>query len=139
MSLLSICASADGGTSCNIPSKGFGDGYGSFQIGKGPIHRRKFGPGYSNNAAEIEIIASALTYIETQWDASELEVMFYSDSQVALAWLKASAEGSLKKLSEGASEGMRSAIAVLRIIAPRFLLIRTEWHPRSKSVAAFGH
>src|SRR5512133_1957384 len=49
----------DGGTSCNRPALGYGNGYGSFRVNDGDVHRLAFGP-MSSNAAEIFTLAAAI-------------------------------------------------------------------------------
>lgn len=136
---LYLTVESDGGTSCNIPAKGYGLGYGSFRIDGGKIQRRKFGNGYSNNAAEIEIITEALQYIGKHWEPNELTLTFCSDSEIALKWLKITNSGQQVKIGKKTSEGMKRAVDRLRTFSPRFQKIVTQWQPRKESVKAFGH
>src|SRR6266849_473663 len=73
----------DGGTSCNIPSLGYGDGYGSFRIDNGPLRRIAFKRPMSNNAAEIFTMAAAIK-IAKENGATALKLV--GDSQIALNW-----------------------------------------------------
>jgi ribonuclease HI len=125
---------ADGGTSCNLPSEGYGYGYGSYQIDNGPIERRDFGKGHSNNSAEIRIIAAALDELALYGDPKKKFVLVRSDSTIALNWVS-----KLNPPSKKSSELFIEAISILRSQVARFGCVKTEWRGRAHSVALFGH
>jgi ribonuclease HI len=125
----------DGGTSCNIPSKGFGKGYGSFQINGAEIHRVEFGIGHSCNSAEIRTLAAALEAIRLSCaDTKKKSVLIRGDSKIALKWAK-----DKKQPSPSTTANFREAIELLRVQVAAFGCIRTEWRGRAHSVALFGH
>jgi ribonuclease HI len=72
----------DGGTSCNKPRKGYGNGYGSYQINDGEIERLRFGVPMSNNVAEISTLTSAVNALKTDRKRTRLHI--YGDSRIAL-------------------------------------------------------
>lgn len=130
----------DGGTSCNDPAKGFGNGYGSFLLKERPndplpIERRQFGIGHSCNSAEIMTLVSALDYLATNIPiAKTSRVLCRGDSKIALKWV------SCKKIPpEKSSPKFRESIATLRKIVGQFQCVRTEWRSRDESVRLFGH
>ena len=125
----------DGGTSCNVPSRGFGKGYGSFQINNGPIRRVEFGMGHSCNSAEIRTLVSALEAVRESCDSCHnASVLARGDSRIALKWASCKSEPKEKH-----SENFREAIKLLREQIVHFGQIRTEWRNRSHSVRIFGH
>jgi ribonuclease HI len=124
----------DGGTSCNSPKKGFGNGYGSYQIDGGEIVRVEFGKGHSNNSAEIRTLVAALKALaDIPCDLPRI-ALARGDSQIALKWVKC---GAVPK--DKTSEGFREAIELLREQVRRFHNVKTEWRRRTHSVALFGH
>lgn len=125
---------ADGGTSCNIPAKGYGEGYGSYKIDDGKVMRYTFGMGHSNNSAEIRIIVEALRDLAAAGNAMEKTVLIRSDSQIALKWVT-----HLGVPSKKSSGRFTEAILLLRAEVARFGSVRTEWRGREHSVAMFGH
>lgn len=125
---------ADGGTSCNIPAKGYGEGYGSYKIDDGKVMRYTFGLGHSNNSAEIRIIVEALRDLAAAGNAMEKTVLIRSDSQIALKWVT-----HLGVPSKKSSGFFAEAITLLRAEVARFASVRTEWRGRDHSVALFGH
>lgn len=125
---------ADGGTSCNVPALGYGEGYGSYQIDGGPVRRHSFGMGHSNNSAEIQIIVEALRDLAAAGNSKEKIVMIRSDSQIALKWVS-----HLGVPSKKSSSMFKEAIGFLRTEVARFASVRTEWRGRDHSVALFGH
>lgn len=123
----------DGGTSCNIPSKGYGEGYGSFQINGGEIKRVEFGVGHSCNSAEILTLCAALNELKYVCPYAK-EVLCRGDSQIALKWI--SYQG---KPSKKSSPMFLDAINLLRKAVGQFSSVRPEWRNRNHSVALFGH
>lgn len=123
----------DGGTSCNIPNKGYGKGYGSFQINDGPIQRVEFGMGHSCNSAEVLTLCAALKELKSQCPHAE-SVLCRGDSQIALKWI--SYRG---KPSRGCYHRFLAAIDELRQVVVQFKSVRSEWRSRDHSVNLFGH
>ena len=132
----------DGGTSCNIPRLGYGDGYGSFQIEKGPIVRCKFGK-MSSNAAEINTAAEALRAAFDQYGPSAIRIR--GDSQIALRWVMKAFMGQAnhrevrKKKALPRSPEFMEAIDGLVYFANLHTDMKTEWRGRHVSVEIFGH
>lgn len=129
----------DGGTPCNIPKKGYGIGYGSYQIDDGPIIKVNHGIPCSNNVAEILTLHRALTslfYLSDQ-KVEDRRVFIIGDSQIALDRVK-SLPRSLKKKYHPTTDYERASLE-MNIICQCFKLILTQWQPRAKSVAVFGH
>jgi len=124
----------DGGSSCNIPSRGYGEGYGSFQIGNQEIQRVKFGKGHSANSAEIRTLVSGLAELSKQVDPAKCQVLARGDSKVALKWVS-----DLRTPKETSSKGFLEAIALLRIEVAKFAKVKTQWRGREHSVKLFGH
>lgn len=136
---------ADGGTSCNDPKRGFGEGYGSFRISRPsrnqiwPIERVGFGIGHSCNSAEIFTLAAALRSM-LKWmhnedlNPSELTVLLRSDSRIALKWACCK-----KQPPNKGSPKFHEGIAMLREEVAKFKCVRTEWRGREESVRIFGH
>jgi ribonuclease HI len=120
----------DGGTKSNIPP--FGNGYGSYRIGEsGKIVSEDYGIPMSANAAEILTISKALAASS----AEKIEV--FSDSRIALNWLKKCANGD-DEIPEKISDGMKSAIKVLSGAA-HGRDIHASWRPRFQIFRIFGH
>ena len=131
----------DGGTTCNVPSKGFGEGYGSFKVGDHPIQRVKFGVGHSANSAEIRTLIEALKYAKQYFDKITLAngVIVYGDSKIALRWLKS--PGFLLPTAFKGKEPTQNFIEAVKLLkeARKGLSTQTQWHHRSESVKLFGH
>lgn len=136
----------DGGTSCNIPRKGFGIGYGSFQINDLPIERVKFTEGYSANAAELETLYSALLYLDKYIREDVINhfapsITICGDSCIALKWINCNC---VPKEKHG-SKMFRTVIKQMREFIKQnqesfiFGEITPFWRPRKKSVELFGH
>lgn len=81
----------DGGSTCNVPKLGYGDGYGSYQIDQREIVRLQFGKGFSANAAEILTLAASPSRAAAISDPSKLNVSL-------LSFLGASAESYRYKM-----------------------------------------
>lgn len=122
----------DGGTSCNDPKKGYGDGYGSYQIDGGEIKRVKFGKGHSGNSAEIRTLIAALHEL-AQSDRGG-RVLCRGDSQIALKWITCRTAPKSK-----CSPAFISAVIDLHEWASKFTTIKGEWRRRNHSVKLFGH
>lgn len=126
----------DGGTPCNIPSRGYGIGYGSYQYEGREVVRVNHGRPMSNNAAELWTLVAALR----DPNVPQAPLHIVGDSQIALKWASVAA-GTHKgkgKLNKNASEEMRDSIAALRELL-RDRSVVTEWRARIASVRRFGH
>lgn len=133
----------DGGSSCNMPSKGYGEGYGSYLFsgervselkdGHG-IQRVTFGKGHSANSAEIRTLVSALQRLSENVDPAKVQVLARGDSKIALKWVS-----DTRTPKESSSPGFREAIAMLRIEVAKFAKVKTQWRGREHSVKLFGH
>lgn len=134
---------ADGGSSCNSPAKGYGMGYGSFQIQteEGPmeIKRLKFGNGISVNAAEILSISRGLDDVLallSERDPSEYRVLIRSDSLVALRNVQ---KCENENYIASGSESFVNSVKRLQEQVLKFERVEAEWRPREHSVTLFGH
>lgn len=121
----------DGGTDCNDPKKGFGNGYGSYKIDGQDVKRVKFGKGHSNNSAELRTLVEALK--ELAGMGGRGKVLCRGDSQIALKWI------DCPKMPKKGSEGFLGAILLLREEVAKFASVRGEWRRRTHSLALFGH
>jgi ribonuclease HI len=127
----------DGGTSCNIPSLGYGDGYGSFRIDNGPLRRITFNRPMSNNAAEIFTMAAA---IKTARENGATALVLVGDSQIALKWAnRVAGKTKPRKHNGNMSDAMRMSIVELRQCLIGITDLETKWQPRLRSFATFGH
>ena len=139
----------DGGTPCNIPSIGFGIGYGSYcytgladQISKGEPIRISHGIPCSNNVAEILTLCVALEKLAEMGSAETTHVHVQGDSKIALKWLNvASGQHNMKRvtISDNATQLFIESIRRLGKAVEPFSKIETEWLERRHAVAAFGH
>ncbi len=129
----------DGGNGCNNPTKGYGEGYGSFCFNTGPVLRVRHGRPMSNNAAELWTLVSAVEYLSNNWSPRDLRLLIVGDSQIALSWANRAHQRVMKCASKGSSEEMLSSISRLRELLPHFQSVTTQWQPRVKSVRTFGH
>jgi len=125
----------DGGTSCNNPAQGFGEGYGSWQINQEPICRVKFGYGHSCNSAEVRTLVDALRSLSMAIpDAKSKNVFVRGDSKIALKWVTSKQHPTRKS-----TEKFQEAIYLLRLEVAKFKSVKTEWRGREHSVRLFGH
>lgn len=123
----------DGGTSCNVPSRGFGDGYGSYRINQERPVRLQFYKAMSANAAEVLTLVKAVQEAKQKGATS---LLIIGDSQIALGW----AGNPDRKMSKKATPEFREAVSFLqKSLEPFSDKITTRWQPRIKSVATFGH
>lgn len=126
----------DGGTSCNVPRLGFGNGYGSYKINDEPVHRCNFNLPMSANAAELRTLWYAVkALIDRGIDAKHSNLFIVGDSQIALGW----AGNPKRKMSKKATPEFRESIALLQEVVSHFGRVYTEWQPRERSVKTFGH
>ncbi len=125
----------DGGTTSNVPSRGFGYGYGSYQIDGGVIGKCQFGIGHSCNSAEILTLFEALKALRLLVpECDKKTVRVCGDSKIALKWVSCQ-----KQPKESTTIMFRQAIEMLRGEVKNFKKIYTEWRPREHSVKLFGH
>jgi ribonuclease HI len=139
----------DGGTPCNVPSRGFGIGYGSYcytgldgQTGKGEPIRVNHGIPCSSNAAEILTLCVALEKLCEMGSPETTSVHVQGDSKIALKWLNVAcgrhAQKSVK-VAATATALFSESIARLRRAVEPFCKVESEWLPRNHAVAVFGH
>lgn len=119
----------DGGTSCNNPKKGYGEGYGSYKIDDNEIIRVKLGPNHSCNSAELFTIITALSTIN---DYDFKTILVCGDSQICMKWLL----HPLSKIKNNAHSKTQEAIKILR---KKQFNVLCYWRNRKKSVELFGH
>lgn len=128
----------DGGTPCNIPRLGYGDGYGSYRVNQGMITRVKFNEPMSNNVAEIRTLIKALEYVIRTYDPYRTKLTISGDSMIALSRctkrLKMNA-----KACRNRSVAFQDACDTLASQCAQFAKVETNWRGRSASVALFGH
>lgn len=130
----------DGGTPCNIPRLGYGIGYGSYEIDDQPVARCDHGRPMSANAAEILTLVRAVQSVVAKYGRETTALRIFGDSQIALKWASGrTRNGKPAKLGKGGSEEYRNAIQTLRDALKGFPHVETQWQPRAKSVALFGH
>lgn len=128
----------DGGTPCNIPSKGYGKGYGSYRINEEEIQRLQFNQAMSANTAEIRTVAEAIEYVKLMRGTNHW-LHIIGDSQIALKWVKNAFEKAPMKVSKGSSPLFQDAIKELYVQVDGFANVITEWQPRARMVEVFGH
>jgi ribonuclease HI len=125
----------DGGSTCNIPRLGYGQGYGSYRIGDGNVQRVKFGECMSANCAEILTLVAAMTEARKTGAKSFLII---GDSMIALKWANVAAGKRKATKIMKTSPGFQQAIVSLYQVASG-IQIETKWQPREASLATFGH
>ena len=126
----------DGGTPCNIPAEGYGIGYGSYRINSDPIVRLNFNRPMSANAAEIFTLrAAVIAAKEKGADA----LVINGDSRIALKWANVAAGQRKPTKIEKTSPVFQEAVAELKSAMQGITSVVTQWQPRLKSVAVFGH
>jgi hypothetical protein len=155
----------DGGTSCNIPSKGYGIGYGSYHVFCGDnkiieVSRQEFGSGHSCNSAEITTLSTALSslvsYIREREDRLfKLQkeryipdgltvypsILICGDSTIALKWARCVSDPSRNNKNQKFIDSIRSLRNMIESAQDSLFIgeIATYWRHRSKSVEMFGH
>jgi ribonuclease HI len=121
----------DGGTSMN--KHPFGKGYGSYRIGEnGEIVSFDFFENMSANAAEISTMAVALERSGSDF------IDLFSDSRVALKWLKDACAEKKSEIPSEISESMKESIAELRKAAAG-KNVHGHWRPRKQIFKIFKH
>lgn len=126
----------DGGTTCNIPSRGYGNGYGSYKRDDEPVFRCNFNRPMSANAAEIFTLVYAIRAAK-QNGASALLIV--GDSQIALKWADVAAGNRAATKIKKTSPEFQEAVTNLTECMAGMVSVETQWQPRLKSVATFGH
>lgn len=134
----------DGGTSCNIPRLGFGNGYGSYKIDNEPVYRCFFNRPMSANAAEILTLVHAINAIRSRdFPVDRIRLSIYGDSQIALRWASSFGPNSIarkpRKISAKSTDIFRESIHSLRAALSGFEDVHTQWRSRTFSVTLFGH
>lgn len=128
----------DGGTPCNIPRLGYGNGYGSYQIDGGRVITCDFNRPMSANAAEIWTAVFAVNDVTRhQSNLAEACLHFQGDSRIALKYCL-NFRRSVKFKSSSSGE-FRDAILALHSLLPAFRDVKASWWPRENSVRIFGH
>lgn len=132
----------DGGTPCNIPSKGYGIGYGSYCFNGGAVVRVDHGVPCSNNAAEALTLIAALRALAGKYTPSETRVNIEGDSQIVLNQVK-KAIGACpfkrKNKKPSGSDLFKQAVSDLAEVLAGFGEVSTQWKPREHAVRKFGH
>lgn len=122
----------DGGTTCNVPRKGLGEGYGSYKINDRPIVRLKFGKGHTNNSGEVATLYAAVVEAKALgW----YSLCIFGDSQVALRACRASKNHSRQDEGLGIYKQARRNLQ----LALTHVSFTTEWVPRQQIFNIFGH
>ena len=134
----------DGGTSCNIPRIGLGEGYGSFRINGGEIVCVKFGMGHSCNSAEMRTLIAAIeALLESDPQAVRKRLHIIGDSRITLNRVGYCKRGNRVSKPWTKTAFFVEAVAILhtliRQFGPHGRLVSTEWRGREHSVAIFGH
>jgi len=136
----------DGGTPCNVPSQGYGIGYGSYKVNNLPVVRCDHRLPMSANCAEIMTLVEAIRSVasETQHSPAiprdKIHLDIWGDSQIAVNWANGvSPSGKPCKLSKGSSKEFGNAVQTLRDILKGFGYVQAQWHSRTNSVRTFGH
>lgn len=138
----------DGGTPCNIPRLGYGDGYGSYQIQDCqsgthfPIARINFARPMSANAAEIHTLVRAVEEVIRRFGKDGIELDIHGDSKIALKWARGATESGrrvkpVKAHKVSGEFGM--AISELQKATAGFSKVTATWRGRDASVKLFGH
>lgn len=126
----------DGGSTCNVPRKGFGKGYGSFKVEDREIQRCNFGAGHSANSGEVRTLIEALRYTKKHFPEYDT-LHIKGDSKIALSWIFRSGIPKPFKGKEPTSNFIE-AVRMLHVETKGYN-ITTQWHPRKESVKLFGH
>lgn len=130
----------DGGTPCNIPRLGYGDGYGSYKIDSEPIYRLNFRIPMSANVAEITTLRRAVESVAQTFGKDGIALEIHGDSQIALKWARGATEqGKVAKMSKGRSDDFAGAVAMLLVSIAGFSAVKAIWRGRAASVVLFGH
>lgn len=132
----------DGGTPCNIPRLGYGDGYGSYKIDDQPIYRVNFRIPMSANCAELRTLSRAVRAVADTIGKSGIALDIHGDSQIALKWARMATESGRpvkQKRLEKLEGDFSSAVQELRTEIEGFAKVTATWRGRQASVNLFGH
>jgi ribonuclease HI len=129
----------DGGTSCNVPSQGYGIGYGSYLLNNGEVVRLDFGRSMSSNEAEIRTLIAAAEAAKVSCDPARTRLHAVGDSEIALKWGRKAGEKASYRRQPAWSPGFADAVADLYVAIQPFAEVSASWQPREKSLAMFGH
>lgn len=127
----------DGGTPCNNPQKGFGNGYGSYKINDEPIYRLRFNRPMSNNVAEISVLIHALRTVYQRGNPEFVMLEIHGDSQIALNRCTRGLTAKQRRSVRNPDFG--NACDELRTLCTQFAHVHTNWRGRDASVKLFGH
>lgn len=133
----------DGGSTCNVPSRGYGIGYGSYRIDEGEIQTWNEGRNMSANAGEIFTLAAAVNtvaalHISYAASLNQVNLQIRGDSKIALKWARQAKVRNPHIPTSGSPE-FREAIGELWKALKPFRSVRADWWPRENSVRIFGH
>lgn len=142
----------DGGTSCNIPARGYGTAYGSYVMykeGQQVITGRYEFENGSNNFAEISIMQRALrSFLYLLPDSKEQRAVsqlhLCSDSRLSIKHLNFFVSGrEAIVVSRRSSDLFVRALAelreIVRILLAAKITITSSWVPRGICVRYLGH
>lgn len=134
----SVKVEFDGGTPCNIPRLGYGNGYGSYQISENgvslAIQRCSFGVPMSANVAEISTLIAALKRVKKCYNPENTFVEIHGDSKIALG--RCHRALNPKKQYD---PSFATAVTELNSLCMEFAKVETLWRGRAASVKLFGH
>lgn len=129
----------DGGTPCNVPRLGYGEGYGSFKVGLHDIVSQKYGQAMSANCAEIRTVTEGIYYFALKYGKTSHHLHIVGDSQIALKWVSKAFGKSPMKVSGKSSPLFIEAIEKLYVALDGFSQVTVEWKSRIHMVQLFGH
>jgi len=125
----------DGGTTCNKPSVGLGEGYGSYKINSRPIVRLKLGKPHTNNSAEVATLYAAVVEAKALgWR----KLHIFGDSQVALKACLPRPVSRSSRYPDNGSDMYKQARRDLQL-ALAYVTFTTQWVPREQIFNLFGH
>lgn len=133
----------DGGTPCNIPAKGYGIGYGSYQINGNPVTRISHQIPCSNNAAEMLTLVAAFKHLNNTTCFHNSHIDVYGDSKIVLRWLDVASGAVIptrkKQHPKGSPEFVSAYDQLKEVVSPWKGSVTSHWQPREHSVTTFGH
>lgn len=125
----------DGGTPCNIPRLGYGDGYGSYRIDQQEIRRLEFQTPMSANVAEITTLTRAIEEVARTHNPQNTRLDIYGDSQIALNRCRFPVKAKMAV----SNPTFAAACQALHAACAQFAEVETHWRGRAASVELFGH
>lgn len=140
----------DGGTPCNIPRLGYGDGYGSYvwkdeagiNATQSKIVRVNFARPMSCNVAEVCTLLRAIDSIMSAYEPSTTKLSIYGDSKIALNRCnKRIKDAHRKPLPDKFPRSPEFIDRCDELLAKcaKFHSVETCWRGRDASVKLFGH